>query len=49
MLGIEKVLRDFEMDHENKLQNHARRGFCFAVFFLKFSESPTTQKKKGFR
>ena len=32
MLDIEKVLRDFEMDSENKLQIHIRRGFCFADF-----------------
>ena len=32
MLDIEKVLRDCEMDGENKLQIHIRRGFCFADF-----------------
>ena len=32
MLDIEKVLRDCEMDSENKLQIHIRRGFCFADF-----------------
>ena len=37
MLDIEKVLRDCEMDRENELQIHVRRGFCFAE---KLSESP---------
>ena len=32
MLVIEKVLRDCEMDRENELQIHVRRGFCFADF-----------------
>ena len=32
MLDIEKVLQDCEMDHENELQIHVRRGFCFADF-----------------
>ena len=32
MLDIEKVLRDCEMDRENELQIHVRRGFCFADF-----------------
>ena len=32
MLDIEKVLRDCEMNRENKLQIHIRRGFCFADF-----------------
>ena len=45
MLDIEKVLRDCEMDRENELQIHIRRGFCFADF-LKLLESPTTQRKR---
>ena len=32
MLDIEKVLRDCAMDHENKLQIHIRRRFCFVNF-----------------
>ena len=36
MLGIEKALGDYEMDRENELQIHVRRGFCFADFLKTF-------------
>ena len=32
MLDIEKVLRDCEMDRENELQIHVRRGFALQIF-----------------
>ena len=32
MLDIERVLRDGEMDRENKLQTHEGRGFSFGDF-----------------
>ena len=44
MLDIEKLLRDCEMDRENKLQTHVRRGFCFADF-LKIFRNPYNAKK----
>ena len=48
MLDIEKVLRDCEMDHQNELQIHVRRGFCFADF-LKAFRKPYNAKKKSYR
>ena len=48
MLDIEKVLRDCEMDRENELQIHVRRGFCFADF-LKTFRKPYNAKKKSYR
>ena len=36
MLDIEKVLRDCQMDREDKLQIRVRRGFCFADFLKTF-------------
>ena len=45
MLDIEKVLLDCEMDRENKLQIHVRRGFALQIF-KKLLESPTTQRKR---
>ena len=32
MLDIEKALRDCEMDRENELQIHVRRGFALQIF-----------------
>ena len=48
MLDIEKVLRDCEMDRENELQIHVRRGFCVADF-LKAFKKPYSAKKKSYR
>ena len=48
MLDIEKVLRNCEMDRENELQIHVRRGFCFADF-LKTFRMPYNAKKKSYR
>ena len=48
MLDIKKVLRDCEMDRENELQIHVRRGFCF-VDFLKTFRKPYNAKKKSYR
>ena len=46
MLDIEKVLRNCEMDRENELQIHVRRGFCFADFLKTFIK-PCNAKKKS--
>ena len=48
ILDIEKVLRDCEMDHQNELQIHVMRGFCFADF-LKAFRKPYNAKKKNYR
>ena len=48
MLDIKKVLRDCEMDRENELQIHVRRGFCFEDFSKTFRK-PYNAKKKSYR
>ena len=45
ILDTEKILRDCEMDRENELEIHVRRGLCFADF-LKLFRKPCNAKKK---
>ena len=46
MSNIEKVLRNCEMDSENKFQIHVRRGFCFADFFKSFQKALQRKEKE---
>ena len=47
MLDIGKVLRDCEIDCENELQIHVRRGFCFADF--QNFQKAHSRKKNSYR